>query len=359
MITTLLFLATSTTLIGSPLSSKAAGVEVSPSATSLRYVGRWEKKPASARCSWPAATVVLVTDASTVNAKFEEAGYFNRWQVEIDGTPTSVIKLLPAQKVYPVATGLRPGKHTIRLVKRTEAFSGPSDFRGFELNSGARIFPAPKLKRRIEIIGDSISAGFGIEGKEANEKYSYETANAYLTYGQVAGRALNAGATDIAWSGKKMWPDNTIPSIYHLVIPTEPKSVWTPTKGQDNDVIVINLATNDFGQKVPEEAGWTNAYIAFVKQVRSENPRAMIYLASGPMMSDNFPPNAKALTTLNTYLAKISRTFGPQDRKIKVLEFETQNGQRDGIGSAWHPNVKTNQNMANRLVAAIKRDLKW
>ena len=44
---------------------------------------------------------------------------------------------------------------------------------------------------------------------------------------------------------------------------------------------------------------------------------------------------------------------------VAMLEFETQNLERDGIGSDWHPNLKTHQNMADRLIAAIKTDLGW
>ena len=78
------------------------------------------------------------------------------------------------------------------------------------------------------------------------------------------------------------------------------------------------------------------------------------------MMTDNWPPNNKALTTVKSYLVEVLRLRASVgDDNIRVIEFETQDEARDGIGSDWHPNLKTHRKMADVLEAAIRSDLKW
>ena len=100
----------------------------------------------------------------------------------------------------------------------------------------------------------------------------------------------------VAWSGRKMWPDNNIPAIYDRALPTDPTSRWDFARWTP-DSVLINLATNDFGAGVPDADQWTAAYAAFVRRVRTNYPKATIYLSSGPMMSDDYPAGRKSRST--------------------------------------------------------------
>jgi hypothetical protein len=152
-----------------------------------------------------------------------------------------------------------------------------------------------------------------------------------------------------------MWPDNTIPAIYDLVLPTQP----TPTfnfKQPAPQAVVINLATNDFGPGNPDETNWTGAYEAFIKRVWAHYPKAIVYCATGSMMSDGFPPDRKALSTLVGYLQRMIARM--DDKRLRLIQFDPQK-MEDGLGSDWHPSVKTDGIMAAKLVAALKHDLGW
>ncbi len=72
------------------------------------------------------------------------------------------------------------------------------------------------------MIGDSISCGYGNEGKSQNEHFSPDTENARDAYGAIAARRLGADYACVAWSGRKMWPDNTVPEIYDRALPQDP-----------------------------------------------------------------------------------------------------------------------------------------
>jgi len=330
---------------------------VRPNDPRVRYIGRFDfQDPAGPRCAWPASTVEFCFRGVGLKAKIRDEGS-DRFQIVVDGTPTQVIKLRKGDLDYDLATGLSNDKHTVELVKRTEAFAGTTQFLDFEVDG--TLERPQKPKHILEVIGDSISCGFGNEGKTKAEPFSIETENAYLTYGAITARAFNADFIDIAWSGRTMWPTNSIPEIYDLALPADKSTKWN-LKQEIPSAIVINLATNDFGKANPDEKGWTEAYAAFIGRLRQRAPRAMVYCAIGPMMTDNWPPTTKALTTLRTYLTDVlNLRTAVGDTKIKVIEFETQNEERDGIGSSWHPNTTTHRNMANKLIETIHKDLGW
>ena len=61
--------------------------------------------------------------------------------------------------------------------------------------------PAAK-ERRLLVIGDSISAGFGVLCNSSDGTFTPATESAYHAYPGIAARALDADLQDIAYSGK-------------------------------------------------------------------------------------------------------------------------------------------------------------
>jgi hypothetical protein len=329
-------------------------------ATKWETIGRFQKSEKGVSCEWPGSAIRASIAASSLTAEFTASTANDRWQVEIDGRPTQVLKLGKGTGRYTIDLP-NSRLRQILLVRRSEAFQGATEFRGFA-GSGIR-YQNPsddeslfRKDRRIEIIGDSISAGYGVDGKKKEEPYSPETANAYLTYGWVAARQLKALPTIVAWSGKKMWPDNTIPEIYDYIFPSTKSGAWSPDSPSKPQAVVINLATNDFGRGIPDEKGWKGGYSTFLKKVRKNYPSAYIYLVTGSMMSDSWPSGAKHLSTLKSWLDSIQTEMG--DSKIKRLDFPVQQ-ESDGIGSSWHPNAVTQAKMGRLLAVALKGDLGW
>lgn len=313
-------------------------------------IGRFQREEAGNSCEWPGSALRFFGQGSKVTISLNASTNDDRWQIEIDGKPTGILKLKKGNSKYPIALPDNK-RHLILLVRRTETFTGKTTFTGVENN----LIPAPKTpNRKILIVGDSISAGYGVDGAKKEEHYSVETSNAYMTYGWIAARAVKADPTIVAWSGRKMWPDNTVPEIFDYVLPNE--KTGTAMDDPNTQAVLINLATNDFGQKIPDKTGWTNAYVNFTKKMRAKFPKAHIYLATGSMMSDNWPPDVKALTTLKGYLDSIKAAVN--DPKVHRIDFAPQD-EKDGIGSDWHPNAVTQTKMGNAFAAALKHDLGW
>ena len=338
-----------------PIEAEALPIAVAANDANVLYEGRFDgRDPIGPRAAWPSSAVALRFRGNDLNARIR-GGSSDRWQIEVDGKPTTKLALREGEHLYRIASDLKEGEHLVRMVKATEAFFGTTQFVRFELNRGAQLLAIVPPKHHLEIIGDSISAGYGNEAASKEEHFSADTENAYFTYGAIAARELGAGFSDFAWSGKKIWPDNTLPELYDLALPTDKSSVGNfKTKP---DAVLINLATNDFAGGIPDETGWTKGYKEFVMRVRRNYPDAQIYCAIGTMMGDW--DAGKSLTTLRRYLAKIvADVKAGGDEKIKIIDFGTQDGN-NGFGADWHPNLKTHRLMADQLRETLRRDLGW
>lgn len=331
-------------------------VEVPPGDPAIHYSGRFDMRDkAGPRCTWPACSITLKFTGTDIAVKFEDGGH-NYWQSEIDGKPGPKLQLQAGTHSLQVASGLSQGEHIVTLAKATESMVGGTRFLGFELNAGAATAALPPVSRRLEIVGDSISCGYGVEAASQNEHFTARTENACEAYGALAARALGADYSCIAWSGRKMWPDNTMPEIYDRTLADDPAlkwdfTAWTP------DAVVINLGTNDFAGGYPEEGPWIGAYRKFIARVRGNHPKAVIYCATGPMLGDG--PVAKPRSKLLDYVQKIvAAENAAGDANVRALDFGQQS-PANGLGADWHPGSKTQQLMAARLVETLRKDLGW
>lgn len=325
---------------------------IAPADKRIQYEGRFDTgDPAGPRCSWSASAIRVKFQGTALDVDLSDPGQGDAYEIVEDGLATGSFPTLPGTHAYRVFTG--SGTHTLSLVKRTEAFCGITQFLGFDLAAGGKLLdPGKTPTRKIEVIGDSISCGYGDEAASQNEHFTPATENAYLAYGAVAARSLGAEYTCVAWSGKKMWPDNTLPELYDRTLPTDPTSKWDYSRWTP-DVAVINLATNDWARGAPDETGWTAAYEAFIGHVRQNYPKAMIYCMSSPMMSGGARDQAIS------YLTKIvADRNAAGDTRVKLLIVPTQD-MKDGIGADWHPNATTHTKDAAILDAAIEHDLGW
>lgn len=348
-------------LAWSGVAALASVGDIAPDDPRLVYVGRFDHRdPAGPRCEWPASSVTARFRGTGMQVELSDSGSGDdEFDVIVDHDTPRVVHPGPGPTWVDLASDLANGEHQVRVVKRTEAIVGCAQFRGFRVSPGGTLLQATPLPHRIEVIGDSISCGYGIEAASEKQHFSPKTENAYMAYGDIAARAVDAQYVCIAWSGRTMWPDNTLPSVYDLTLPTDPTSKWNFADYQP-EAVLINLATNDFRTGVPPADAWTAAYAAFVRRVRSNDRHAMIYLASGTMMSDFWPPGQKSLTVLNSYLDRIQANLrAAGDGRIRIIHFGSQDPSHDGLGADYHPSLKTHQKMADKFVAALQADLGW
>jgi lysophospholipase L1-like esterase len=236
--------------------------------------------------------------------EFRGVNYAN---VTVDGEQHK-IRPERSKDEYPVVSDLPYGEHTVEFSKRTEASQGPMTFKGFKF--GGTPMPAPERpKRRIEIIGDSISCGSGAEGltyEQCDDAIAYE--NATVTYGAVLARNLDAEYHITAVSGigtirnYNCSDPNTMPKVYdRLFLEQADSPVWDTSQFVP-DAIIVALGTNDFSPDncrqppLSVECDPEN-YDSFISTLgefvgntlRGYYPKAHIFLTSSPLLGDGWP----------------------------------------------------------------------
>ncbi|KAI8804705.1 SGNH hydrolase-type esterase domain-containing protein [Cladochytrium replicatum] len=334
------------------------------------WVGRVNTTNASGpRFSWQGSGFVANVAGSTIAIKLR-ADYSTTefFQPVVDGVVRPRIKVAPgADTEVVVATGLSSGNHRVEFYRDTEAADGFTTFLGF---TAGTVKSAPAAaNRRIEIVGDSISAGYGNLGVEPHPNwvanpvchYSPENSTWYQTYGAIAGRAFGAEVSTVARSG---WgivhgyggdTNAKLPLIYDQTVGVWFTDKWTfkPTV----DAVAINLGTNDWSTGDPGTT-YETLYLAFLKTIRANYPNAYIFLTIGPMLgaSDLAVAKGRLSSVVSTWKAQTS------DTKIAVFDYGTQNLGSNGeipSGCDWHPSLDTHKAMAETLKAKLSAALGW
>jgi lysophospholipase L1-like esterase len=353
-----------TSSVASGGSSGSAGAAPTGGATitdapEVRLIGRMDTRDAAGpKFAWSGSGVIARFNGTSVGAKLVGG---QQYTVVLDGTVKDTLKPT-SNSTTAIATGLTAGEHTIELYRRTEANQGAAQFLGFDFGDGRLLAPPAAATRRLEVIGDSITCGYGNEGPDQNCSFSADTENHYLTYEAIAARDLGAELVTIAWSGKGVvcnYGDdansctNPLPTYYDRILPETPSSQWDFTKFQP-DAVVINLGTNDLStDQDPSQDEFESAYKAFLQHIREKCPNAYLLCTNGPMLTGT------ELDTIRGYIDDVvGELKSAGDTKVGSFEIAPQD-EADGLGCDWHPSLKTHQKMALVLEAALKSALGW
>ena len=307
---------------------------------------------------WSGAALVARFQGTGAVARID--GSPNQFTVIIDGTVSStILKVVSGTSQYTVASGLAAGTHDIVIARRTEGNQGPSRFSGLDITGGQLLAPPAAPDRRIELYGDSISAGYGLDGKGPNCAFTPDTENHYLTYAAIAARTLKAELHTNAWSGIGMYRNygqagptsDNMPGVYARTIPDRSKNDWDFASWHPH-VVVINLGTNDMNKGDPGEP-FRKAYLDFVRTLHQKHPDAFFVLTIGPMLGGT------ELTAMTSHLQYVIDTMAAEGfAKMSRVIFPTQT-EADGLGCDWHPGQSTNAKMATQLVTELKAKLNW
>ena len=327
----------------------------------VRFVGRVDNTSATGpRFAWPGSTILARFTGSTIGVRL--SGPTTYFDVSIDGKMQSTPLIIsPATTSYPLATGLSSGPHELTVYRRNEAGiggTGDTTFLGLILDpAGALLPPSLPSARRIEIVGDSITSGFGDESVGGACPNQLAAQDYDVAYGAVAARTLGADLITIAWTGKGMYRNsggdttNTMPILYGRTLPDETTGTWDFTSWIP-DAVVIYLGNNDFGQGDPGQP-YVTTYKAFIARVRMYYPNAFIVCTIGPNLMD------PKLSEERTYVQGIvADETAAGDKNIDFLEMP-QPTAAEGTGCGGHPLAVTHARMGAALVTELQTKLGW
>ena len=235
-------------------------------------------------------------------------------------------------------------------------------FLGAEIGEGERLLKLPAIsERRIEIYGDSVSAGevseavdfVGKEDPEHNGEYS----NSWYSYAWMTARRLNARIQDIAQGGIALmdgtgWfhaPDyigmETAWDKIHYNPDFGKMTEWDFT-GYIPQVVIVAIGQNDSnpedymkedydGEKAVK---WRERYKGFLKKLRAKYPRAQIVCCTTLLCHDRAWDGA---------VGQVVKEL--RDDKITQYLF-----RRNGAGTPGHLRIPEAEEMAEELSAYIK-----
>ena len=330
-----------------------AGLE----AAGVRLFGRADiSTPAQPRFSWSGTGFIARFSGTGITARLNNTGAFI-FKAVVDGAPRAAFTATTGTANYDLATGLGAGTHTIELYRQTEAGQGNSQLVSLTVAGGSLSAPPPGPGRLIEVVGDSISAGYGTLGT-INDSECFATESHWDSYEAIAARAVGAEVSTIAASGRGMYRNyggdmtDTLPKIYARTLMNDTAPVWS--FAIQPQVVVINLGTNDISNgKGDPGMPFRDAYRGFVEMLRAKYPNALIICMIGPLLSGT------ELTTIQGHIRAVVQARNTAgDGNIEYFG-DVVAQTSDKAACQYHPNPAENLIVGNQLAGELRARLGW
>ena len=209
---------------------------------------------------------------------------------------------------------------------------------------------APEDKKlKIEFLGDSITAGYGVISAADQDKYYTYEQDSTKAYAYMTAQLLDADIRTIAYSGQGVYRNcagdegHQFKRIFDMAIRVKDgydHSQWIP------DVLVINCGTNDVPGGTDEETMYKEADF-LLNKARNVYPDAKIIWTYG-MMNEEFHPTFKKL---------VSDRNKKGDSNLYYLPLGIVTLEKNEIGAVGHPNANASKRVAKKLSEFINKIL--
>lgn len=316
----------------------------------IQWVGRVGHGASGVRLFWSGSGFVVTMSGTGLDVTMCDPN--NRFTLLVDDQV-----VLPscgpfASGARTLVSGLSPGEHTVSVLRRSEPLFGETLITSVSVHAG-ELLPTRAPAAQVEVLGDSISCGYGNEATHSDVPFSVHTENHYHTYAALVARGLGLRLSTIAWSGRGVVrnhaddPSLLMPVLYERVLPLEhDATAWhfrDPTQ-----LVLIHLGTNDFGApRRPSAALFVDGYVRLLQTVRQRRPATPILCTIGPMLEPLWLERAR------TYVNDaVERRRAAGDGAVHFHALATPN--RDP-GTDSHPSVRTHESMADELLPVARR----
>lgn len=301
------------------------------------------------------AVLTLAGDGSV----YSDEKYRPRYAVYVDGELLTDALMSAPELVIPLFEGETQRTATVKVIHLSEANNGAVGIRNLSVTSALTqpVRPTAKKKLMIEFIGDSITCAYGVEGANQYEGFSTSTENFTKSYAYFASELLDADYSAVSYSGYGIVSgytsdakntDSLLPDCYQLVGKPADYAVEWDFEAVQNDVVVINLGTNDNSYLSKDMEGrsaeFKEGYMDFLRSVRKLNPEAYIICTMGTM-------GGKPVYDL---IAEVVDEYKTESGDSRILSYlSAEQSQANGLGSDWHPSEITQKQSAYVLVDRI------
>jgi lysophospholipase L1-like esterase len=304
---------------------------------------------------WPAVYFEAHFRGDRVSLRMDDAN--NYLNVLVDGHELMELKR-PGMTVVTL-DHLGKGEHTIRLEKRTETQTSTGAFGGFFVEEKTDALPAMERPRKIELLGDSLTAGYGNRSafSSCSVEDIFETTDTNAAFGPLVAKHFNADYEVRAFSGLGLvrnyggteYPQYHLPNLWRRAIfaDLQPDTrAWTP------QVVVIGIGGNDFSTHITPSERWktqdemaaeyARTYVQFLHELRKTYPKALLVMT---WTSDKDALYTQ--TAAKVFAQAQSEGIGNMDDLVFPAMART--------GCNGHPNIRDDARVAGLLEGLIER----
>lgn len=262
----------------------------------------------------------------------------------------------------------------ITIQKYSEVPFGTCGIEWIEIDTDCLCTPPAHKERKLEIIGDSITCGYGVEAASEAIPFHTETENPTKSYSLLTAKAVDAEAQLVSWSGNGIishYVEETaterrievglMPKIYQFTDLSgssrlfggseETWEKWDFSRFVPQ-MIIVNLGTNDCSwcKDIQERRDhYRDEYVKFLGFLREKNPQAEILCVLGTM-------DQRLVGSLEEAVKIFAENTG--DKAVHYLHLPEQNAE-DGYGADWHPSPVTQKYSSELVAAEVKRIMNW
>lgn len=344
----------------------------------LRLIGRcvWESSQPLLLIWHAGSGLEVAFEGSAVRIVFgatpadvpQRTAHVGIWIDESNGSSPNHVVVIKKDLVVFEVDGLSPGRHRLKLLKRSEATDSTLRIHSIEIDGIWLEAPTAK-PLQLEVVGASNSCGYGILGTLGQPK---TTANSTVfdAFSYQAGLLLDADVSIVGASGWGVTrgyntegkPDfkRTLPYVYDFAGITSDGHAtldvpWNHEKNQYHAVI-LNMGSNDFNasgyfQQTQEEQAvmrvqFQNDYRSFLKHVRETHPNAWIICTYG--MSNEKPHFTEMYETIGK---EADRELG----NVLAIPMHAAGSMSQPFATDYHPNAAIHKENAILLAQWITK----
>ena len=299
-------------------------------------------------CKGDYAEITVKPENSYVNSS-----HYPRIAIYSDGNLVAD-ECIGAEKTYRIDTAYSGTE--IKLIKLSEAMHSSLKVTGVSSYGMEDISPSQEKSLKIEFIGDSITCGYGVDGNTVGY-FTTATENFSRTYAYLTAQKLDADYSAVCYSGygvlsgysvngvrndKKVM--NEYDKACHISGQDDP--LWDFTR-VSNDVVVINLGTNDASYCSSDSyrrQQFAEEYVKMLCTVREKNPEAYILCILGDM-------NNSLYSSIEAAVSQYTALYF--DSRVQAFPVEFRMGENDVVIDG-HPGALSNMCAAEMLTEKIK-----
>ena len=242
-------------------------------------------------------------------------------------------------------------------------------FLGFSVGNGGSFAPPVPLQRRIDVVGDSITAWGDYDRLEAvngplslnkgcPDAYAplFGSSQAY-TWAAYLSRAFLANTTTIAWSGRGLTHNSgcgqgsLLPELYGQTFGSSAAEAWDFSAATRPDLALLFMGTNDYFCNKTTDQAFTTAMLAFMKNI------TRAYAASPGPSHTHFLLGIGPMSPTAPLAALQAAVAAGTAEGLAVSMLDMRNATLDGCGN--HPGPAGQWEMALQAAPQIKKAMGW